>query len=59
MEVDLIEIDESIQTHLYEMKYSYTVKADFWGIRSFSRCRPARQEGEWVFYAGEEEQNAP
>ena len=58
VEVDLIEID-GLQTHLYEMKYSYTVKADFFkGIRSFRAVAPpARQEGEnVVFYAGEEEQ---
>lgn len=58
VEVDLIEI-EGLQTHLYEMKFSYTVSADFFkGIKSFRKVAPSsRQSGKnIVFYAGEERQ---
>jgi hypothetical protein len=58
VEVDLVELD-GLQTHLYEMKYSYTPSADFFkGISSFRTAAPmARQQGNnWVIYAGDETQ---
>ena len=58
VEVDLVELD-GLETHLYEMKYSYTPSAEvFKGIQSFrATAPPARQKGKnYVFYAGEETQ---
>lgn len=58
VEIDLIEID-GLQTHLYEMKYSHTMKTDFLkGIKSFRTAAPPnRQAGDNVlFYAGEKSQ---
>lgn len=58
VEIDLIEID-GLQTHLYEMKYSYTMKTEFLkGIKSFRAAAPPnRQAGDNViFYAGKDSQ---
>ncbi len=57
-EVDLIEI-EGLKTHLYEMKYSYTVTPKFfkWLQRFRSIAPPSRQSGKnIVFYAGTDRQ---
>lgn len=57
-EVDLVEI-EGLETHLYEMKYSHTVTAEFFkGIQHFrAAAPPSRQSGKnTVFYAGEDRQ---
>ncbi len=57
-EVDLVEID-GIQTNLYEMKFSYSVKTSFFnGISAFRKAAPSsRREGKnLVFYAGTEHQ---
>lgn len=59
VEVDLVELS-GLQTHLYEMKYSYTPSADFFkGIQAFrSAAPPTRKSGNnWVIYAGDEPQN--
>ena len=58
VEVDLVEL-AGLETHLYEMKYSFTASSDFFkGIKSFREHADApRQVGKnYVIYAGEERQ---
>lgn len=58
VEVDLVEL-KGLQTHLYEIKYSYTPSAQFFkGIQSFRENAPEqRKEGKnYVIFAGEETQ---
>lgn len=58
VEVDLVELS-GLQTHLYEMKYSYTPSADFFkGIQAFRAAAPPERQtgGNWVVYAGDEPQ---
>ena len=54
--MDLVEL-KGLQTHLYEIKYSYTPSSQFFkGIQSFRENAPEqRKEGKnYVIFAGEE-----
>lgn len=58
VEVDLLEL-AGLDTHLFEMKYSETPRAEFFkGLQSFREHAPEhRKSGKnWVVYAGEETQ---
>ena len=56
VEVDLV-VNEDGRTNLFEMKYSFTIKSDFWkGIASFRNTAPHLTGSNNVIYVGDEKQ---